>query len=71
MNPTQTSIVIYESEMARQADQFWMENPEYMIYIMIGAVGFMIVAFIYGYIRHKQFMKYSKQARRRWSRRRW
>ena len=36
MNTDQSSIVIYGSEMERQFDQFWMENPEYSIYIMIG-----------------------------------
>ena len=61
MNPNQTSIVIYESEMERQADQFWMENPEYMMYIMIVLVTFMICPYIYSHIRHKRIRnKYNR-----------
>ena len=48
------SIVIYESEMERQADQFWMENPEYMIYIMIGSLAFMLGAYIYSHLKHNR-----------------
>lgn len=65
MNTDQSSIVIYGSEMERQFDQFWMENPEYSIYIMIGSVAFMIGAYIFSNIRHKHIInKYNRKWRK-------
>lgn len=32
------SVVIYKSEFERAADQFYYNNPEYVLYVTIGVV---------------------------------
>lgn len=32
------SIVVYRSQFERNADQFYSENPEYIFYVILGAV---------------------------------
>jgi hypothetical protein len=37
MNPILAeSIIIYRSQMEQNMDQFWTENPDYILYIFLG-----------------------------------
>lgn len=45
------SIVIYRSEFERQQDQFFANNPEYIVYFMGGALLLVIILWLTGKLK--------------------